>query len=37
MFGGLLAKYSRFGHDLGVDLGTKNTLVYVDKKGIIIN
>ncbi|PIT94255.1 rod shape-determining protein [Candidatus Falkowbacteria bacterium CG10_big_fil_rev_8_21_14_0_10_39_9] len=37
MFGGLLAKFSRFGHDLGVDLGTKNTLVYVDKKGIIIN
>ncbi len=37
MFGNLLAKFSRFGHDLGVDLGTKNTLVYVDKKGIIIN
>jgi rod shape-determining protein MreB len=37
MFGKLIAKISRFGHDLGVDLGTKNTLVYVDKKGIIIN
>jgi len=37
MFSKLLAKFSRFGHDLGVDLGTKNTLVYVDKKGIIIN
>lgn len=37
MFEKLLAKFSRFGHDLGVDLGTKNTLVYVDKKGIIIN
>lgn len=37
MWGKLLAKFSRFGHDLGVDLGTKNTLVYVDKKGIIIN
>ena len=37
MFKKLLAKLSRFGHDLGIDLGTKNTLVYVDKKGIIIN
>ncbi|MFA4942164.1 MAG: rod shape-determining protein [Patescibacteria group bacterium] len=37
MWGKILAKFSRFGHDLGVDLGTKNTLVYVDKKGIIIN
>jgi len=37
MWGKLFAKFSRFGHDLGVDLGTKNTLVYVDKKGIIIN
>lgn len=27
----------KFGHDIGVDLGTKNTLVYVDNKGIIIN
>jgi len=32
-----LEKISHFGHDLGVDLGTKNTLVYVDKRGIIIN
>ncbi|HNX11163.1 MAG TPA: rod shape-determining protein [bacterium] len=30
-------RFSRFSHDLGVDLGTKNTLVYVDQKGIIIN
>jgi len=37
MFRKIFAKFSRFGHDLGVDLGTKNTLVYVDKKGIIIN
>jgi len=28
---------SRFSHDLGIDLGTKNTLVCVDDKGIIIN
>jgi rod shape-determining protein MreB len=33
----IIGKFSRFGHDLGVDLGTRNTLVYVDKKGIIIN
>ena len=26
-----------FSHDLGIDLGTRNTLVYVNKKGIIIN
>jgi len=37
MFNKLLGKLSRFGHDLGIDLGTKNTLVFVDKKGIIIN
>ena len=24
-------------HDLGVDLGTSNTLVYVRHKGIVIN
>ena len=34
MFGKLIGKFS---HDLGIDLGTKNTLVYVDDKGIIIN
>ena len=28
---------SRFSHDLGIDLGTKNTLVCIDDKGIIIN
>ena len=27
----------RFSHDLGIDLGTKNTLVYVADKGIVIN
>ena len=37
IFNKILEKVSRFGHDLGVDLGTKNTLVYVDKRGIIIN
>jgi rod shape-determining protein MreB len=30
-------KFQHFSHDLGVDLGTKNTLVYLHKKGIIIN
>ncbi|MFA5023554.1 MAG: rod shape-determining protein [Patescibacteria group bacterium] len=34
MFSKLLGKLS---HDLGIDLGTKNTLVYVADKGIIIN
>ena len=34
MFAKLLG---RFSHDLGIDLGTKNTLVYVTDKGIIIN
>ncbi|MEI7452132.1 MAG: rod shape-determining protein [Candidatus Falkowbacteria bacterium] len=37
IFDNFLDKFGRFGHDLGVDLGTKNTLVYVDKRGIIIN
>lgn len=27
----------RFSHDIGIDLGTANTLVYVRGKGIIIN
>lgn len=27
----------RFSHDLGIDLGTANTLVYVRDKGIVIN
>ncbi len=26
-----------FSHDIGIDLGTANTLVYVDGKGIVIN
>lgn len=34
MFKNLLGKFS---HDLGIDLGTKNTLVYVADKGIIVN
>lgn len=34
MFANLLGKFS---HDLGIDLGTKNTLVYVADKGIVIN
>lgn len=29
--------YSFFSHDIGIDLGTANTLVYVRGKGIIIN
>jgi rod shape-determining protein MreB len=37
MLGKIFGKFSRFGHDLGVDLGTKNTLVYVEKRGIVIN
>lgn len=28
---------NRFGHDIGIDLGTANTLVYVKNKGIVIN
>jgi len=27
----------RFSHDLGIDLGTRNTLVYVADKGIVVN
>jgi rod shape-determining protein MreB and related proteins len=34
MFNNLLGKFSK---DLGIDLGTKNTLVYTEDKGIIIN
>lgn len=34
MFNKLLGKFS---HDLGIDLGTKNTLVYVVDKGMVIN
>ena len=34
MFDKLLGKFS---HDLGIDLGTRNTLVYVADKGIVIN
>ncbi len=31
------AVFVKFSHDLGIDLGTTNTLVYVRGKGIIIN
>ena len=34
MFNNFLGKFS---HDLGIDLGTKNTLVYVPEKGVVIN
>src|ERR1700761_1570428 len=34
MFNQLLG---RFSHDIGIDLGTANTLVYVRGKGIVIN
>ncbi|MBI4426424.1 MAG: rod shape-determining protein [Candidatus Kerfeldbacteria bacterium] len=34
MFGKLLGRFSR---DMGIDLGTKNTLVYIKDKGIVIN
>jgi len=27
----------KFSHDLGIDLGTRNTLVYLNDKGIVIN
>ncbi|MBI3572614.1 MAG: rod shape-determining protein [Candidatus Kerfeldbacteria bacterium] len=29
--------FGRFSHDLGIDLGTANTLVYVRDRGIVIN
>lgn len=34
MFKNILGKFS---HDLGIDLGTANTLVYVKDKGIVVN
>ncbi len=34
MFNNFLGKFS---HDLGIDLGTRNTLVYVADKGIVVN
>ena len=33
MFGKL---FSSFSHDIGIDLGTANTLVWVKNKGIVI-
>ncbi len=27
----------RFSHDLGIDLGTRNTLVYIAEKGVVVN
>lgn len=32
-----IKRIANMGHDIAIDLGTKNTLVYVDNKGIIIN
>src|SRR3989344_5285608 len=29
--------FSRWAHDIGIDLGTANTLVYVRGRGIVIN
>lgn len=29
--------FGKLSHDLGIDLGTKNTIVYVSDKGIVIN
>lgn len=29
--------YNRFSHDIGIDLGTANTLVHVKGKGVVIN
>ncbi len=34
MFGNLFGKFSK---DLAIDLGTRNTLVYTEEKGIVIN
>ena len=33
----IFKKIGKFGQDIAIDLGTKNTLVYVSKKGIVIN
>lgn len=30
-------KFTNIGHDIAIDLGTKNTLVYVNNKGLIVN
>ena len=27
----------KFSHDLGIDLGTRNTLVYIADKGVVVN
>ncbi|KKW19813.1 MAG: Rod shape-determining protein mreB [Candidatus Adlerbacteria bacterium GW2011_GWC1_50_9] len=29
--------FGQFSHDIGIDLGTANTLVYVRGRGIVIN
>ncbi|NCU43325.1 rod shape-determining protein, partial [Candidatus Falkowbacteria bacterium] len=34
MFNKLLRKFS---HDLGIDLGTRNTIVFLNDKGVVIN
>ncbi|MGI6374029.1 MAG: rod shape-determining protein [Patescibacteria group bacterium] len=34
----MLKKFvGKFSHDLGIDLGTRNTLVYITEKGVVIN
>lgn len=33
----LSALWGKFGHDLAIDLGTSNTLVYIKGKGIVLN
>jgi len=33
----LQSLFSKFGQDIGIDLGTANTLVYLKNKGIVIN
>ncbi|MBM4436059.1 MAG: rod shape-determining protein [Actinobacteria bacterium] len=37
MFGPLNALMGLFSHDLGIDLGTANTLVYVKNRGVVIS
>lgn len=37
MFSILESFFGRFAHDLGIDLGTANTLIYTKEKGIAIN
>ena len=34
LFGSILGKFS---HDLAIDLGTSNTLIYMKGRGIVLN